>query len=245
MPDNGRVAIVTGSSRGLEAAVAERLASDGFAVAINCSGASAQAAQLVKRISGAGGRASSAQADVSDPAAVAGLFDKVEAQFGGVDVLVNNAGILKLGLIALASDETFDQTAAVNLKGGFNGMREPARRLRDGDRIVSFTSSVVGLYQPTYGLYAATKAAVKAMTRVLAKELGERRITVNAIAPEPVATELFLDGKPPELIDRIAKMNPLGRLGAVEGIARAVAFLVGPDGGWVNGQVLRANGGVV
>ncbi len=245
MPDNGRVAIVTGSSRGIGAAVAERLASDGFAVAINYSGDSAQAAQLVEKILGAGGRAFFARADVSDPATVAGLFDKVEAQFGGVDVLVNNAGILKLSPIALASDDMFDQTIAVNLKGVFNGMREAAKRLRDGGRIVSFSSSVVGLYQPTYGLYAATKAAVEAMTRILAKELGERRITVNAIAPGPVATELFLDGKSPELIDRIAKMNPLGRLGAVEDIARAVAFLVGPDGGWVNGQVLRANGGVV
>jgi len=245
LPDNGRVAIVTGSSRGIGAAVAERLASDGFAVAINYSGDSAQAAQLVEKILGAGGRAFFARADVSDPATVAGLFDKVEAQFGGVDVLVNNAGILKLSPIALASDDMFDQTIAVNLKGVFNGMREAAKRLRDGGRIVSFSSSVVGLYQPTYGLYAATKAAVEAMTRILAKELGERRITVNAIAPGPVATELFLDGKSPELIDRIAKMNPLGRLGAVEDIARAVAFLVGPDGGWVNGQVLRANGGVV
>ncbi len=203
------------------------------------------AARVVGRSAASGGRACAAQADVADPAAVAGLFDAVEARFGGVDVLVNNAGIMGLSPIAAASDELFERTVAVNLKGVFNGMREAAKRLRDGGRIVSFSSSVVGLYQPSYGLYAATKAAVEAMTHILAKELGQRRITVNAVAPGPVATELFLDGKSPELIERIVAMNPLGRLGAVEDVARAVAFLVGPDGGWVNGQVLRANGGVI
>ncbi len=245
MADTGRVAIVTGASRGIGAAVAERLAADGFAVAVNYAASPEPAARLVERIAASGGRACAAQADVADPAAVAGLFDAVEAQFGGVDVLVNNAGIMGLSPIAAASDELFERTVAVNLKGVFNGMREAAKRLRDGGRIVSFSSSVVGLYQPSYGLYAATKAAVEAMTHILAKELGQRRITVNAVAPGPVATELFLDGKSPELIERIVAMNPLGRLGAVEDVARAVAFLVGPDGGWVNGQVLRANGGVI
>jgi len=139
----------------------------------------------------------------------------------------------------------FDQTIAINLKGVFNGLREAARRLRDSGRIVNFSSSVVGLYQPSYGVYAATKAAVEAMTHILAKELGPRRITVNAVAPGPVATELFLDGKDEATINHIKQMNPLGRLGEVTNIADVVSFLVGPDGSWVNGQVIRANGGVI
>jgi 3-oxoacyl-[acyl-carrier protein] reductase len=173
------------------------------------------------------------------------MFDTAEAACGGVDVLVNNAGIMKLSLLSEVDDAVFDQTIAINLKGVFNGLREAARRLRDGGRIVNFSSSVVGLYQPGYGIYAATKGAVEAMTHILAKELGPRRITVNAIAPGPVATELFLDGKDAATVDRIKQMNPLGRLGEVEDIADVVSFLVGPEGRWINGQVIRANGGVI
>jgi len=132
-----------------------------------------------------------------------------------------------------------------NLGGMFRGMREAARRLRDGGRIISFSSSVVGLYQPAYGVYAATKAAVEALTHILAKELGPRGITVNAVAPGPVATDLFLTGKSDEVVSAIERMNPFGRLGTPEDIARVVAFLAGPDGGWVNGQVIRTNGGTI
>jgi 3-oxoacyl-[acyl-carrier protein] reductase len=162
-----------------------------------------------------------------------------------VDILVNNAGIMKLAPFAEVDDAMFDQTIAINLKGAFNCLREAARRLRGGGRIVNFSSSVVGLYQPGYGIYAATKAAVEAMTHILAKELGPRRITVNAVAPGPVATELFFDGKDEATVERIKQMNPLGRLGEVKDIANVVSFLVGPDGAWVNGQVVRANGGVI
>ena len=240
-----KVAIVTGASQGIGAAVAERLARDGMAVAINFSRGADAADKRVAKIVAAGGRAMAAKADVSDPKAVANLFDAVTAAFGGVDVLVNNAGMMRLAPLAQTDDALFDQQIALNLKGVFNGLREAARRLRDGGRIVSFSSSVVGLYPPTYGVYAATKAAVEAMSHILAKELGPRRITVNVIAPGPVATQLFLGDKSEEQIAQTKKMNPLGRLGEPEDIARAVSFLVGPDGGWVNGQVLRANGGVI
>jgi 3-oxoacyl-[acyl-carrier protein] reductase len=158
---------------------------------------------------------------------------------------VNNAGIMKLAPLAQVDDATFDQTVAINLKGTFNGLREAAKRLRDGGRIVSFSSSVVGLYQPTYGVYAATKAAVEALTHILAKEFRGRDITVNTVAPGPTATDLFLKGKPQELIDHMAKLAPLERLGEPQDIANVVAFLAGRDGAWVNGQVLRANGGIV
>ena len=176
---------------------------------------------------------------------MARMFDAAEAAFGGVDVLVNNAGIMKLGAIAQNDDALFDQQISVNLKGTFNALREAARRLRAGGRIVNFSTSVVGLHLENYGVYAATKAAVEALTPILAKELRGRSITVNAVAPGPTATDLFLNGKSQELIERMAKMNPLERLGTPEDIAAVVAFLVGPDGGWINGQVLRANGGMV
>jgi 3-oxoacyl-[acyl-carrier protein] reductase len=139
----------------------------------------------------------------------------------------------------------FDQQVAINLKGSFNAMREAARRLRDGGRIVNFSTSVVGTRIETYGVYAATKAAIETMTAVLAKELRGRSITVNAVAPGPTATDLFLKGKTQEIIDRFARMNPLERLGTPEDIAASVAFLAGPDGSWINGQTLRANGGMV
>ena len=240
-----KVAIVTGASGGIGAAVAERLAKDGFTVVVNYAGNSASAAAVVARIERAGGRAVAAQADISDVAAVARLFDSAETAFGGVDVVINNAGILNLATIANSDDALFDRHITVNLKGTFNTLREAARRLRDGGRIVNFSSSVTSLLQPTYGVYAATKAAVEAMTSILAKELRGRNITVNAIAPGPTATKLFLDGKPQEVIERLSKLAPLERLGQPQDIADAVAFLAGPDGAWINGQTLRANGGII
>jgi 3-oxoacyl-[acyl-carrier protein] reductase len=240
-----RVAIVTGASRGIGAAVAERLAADGFTVVINYSANAKPAETLARTIEGKGGRALAIKADVADPDAVRGMFDAAAAAFGGVDVLVNNAGIMKLARIADSDDALFDQQIAVNLKGSFNAMREAGRRLRDGGRIVNFSTSVVGTKMETYGVYAATKAAIETMTAIMSKEMRGRNITVNALAPGPTSTDLFLDGKSPELVERLAKMNPLERLGTPEDIAAVVAFLVGPDGAWINGQVLRANGGMV
>ncbi|MEL1265110.1 SDR family oxidoreductase [Pseudoxanthomonas putridarboris] len=239
------VAIVTGASRGIGAAIAERLAKDGHAVVVNYAGNRQEADQVVERIVASGGEAIALQADVSDPAAVQLLFEAAESRFGGVDVLVNNAGIMKLAPLVDSDDALFDSQIAINLKGTFNTLREGARRLRDGGRIVNLSTSVVGLRLESYGVYAATKSAVETLTAILSKELRGRSITVNAVAPGPTATALFLNGKSPELIDRMSKMNPLERLGTPADIANAVAFITGPDGGWINGQVLRANGGMV
>src|SRR3981189_1836150 len=210
--ETNRVAIVTGASRGIGAAVAERLAADGFTVVINYSGDVKPAEALARQIEARGGRALTAKADVSNPGAVRGMFDAAEAACGGVDVLVNNAGIMRLAKIADSDDALFDRQIAVNLKGSFNAKREAARRLRNGGCIVNFSTSVVGTKLETYGVYAATKSAVETMTAILSKELRGRSITVNAVAPGPTA-DLFLNGKSPELIDRMAKMNPLERLG--------------------------------
>lgn len=243
--NNDRVAIVTGASRGIGAAIARRLATDGFTVIVNYAGSKNVAEELVAEIIQSGGQAVTHQADVSDATAVKRMFESAETAFGGVDVLVNNAGIMKLASMKDGDDSVIDSQIAINLKGSVYTMREAAQRLRDGGRIVNFSTSVVGLKLENYGVYAATKAAVETLTAILAKELRGRDITVNAVAPGPTATELFLNDKSDELIDRMAKMNPLERLGTPEDIAAAVAFLVGEDGGWINGQVLRANGGMI
>ena len=245
MTGTGKVALVTGASRGIGAAIARRLAADGHIVVVNYAGSVGPAEQLAAEIEAAGGKALTVQADVSDAKAVARMFDSAEAAFGGIDILVNNAGIMKLATIAQGDDALIDSQIAINLKGTINTLRQAATRLRDGGRIVNFSTSVVGLKLESYGVYAATKAAVETLTGIMAKELRGRSITVNAVAPGPTATALFLDGKSPELVDRMAKMNPLERLGTPEDIAAAVAFLAGPDGGWINGQVLRANGGMI
>jgi 3-oxoacyl-[acyl-carrier protein] reductase len=239
-----KIAIVTGASRGIGAAIARRLASDDFTVVINYSGEAAPAEELARRIEASGGRALTAKADVSDAQAVARMFDAAEAAFGGVDVLVNNAGILKTLPLAETSDAEFDRHFGINVKGTFNTLREAAKRLNDGGRIVNFSSTTLALNMPGYAVYNGTKAAVEAFTRVFAKELRGRNITVNAVAPGPIATDLFLNGKSDELVAQFAKMPPLERLGQPDDIASVVAFLAGPDAGWINGQILRANGGV-
>ena len=245
MSRNNKVAIVTGASRGTGAAIAVRLAADGFTIVLNDACDAGQAEALATKLEAAGAKAISAQADVSDPFAVAHLFCAAEEAFGGIDVIINNAAILELATIAECDDALFERQLSVNLKGPFNVLRQAAVRVREGGRIISMSSSVVGLSLPGYGVYIAAKAAVEALTRVLANELRGRNVTVNAVAPGPTATALFLDGKSPGLIDRLVKMSPLERLGEPDEIANVVAFLAGPDGAWVNGQVLRANGGMV
>ena len=241
---NPKVALVTGASRGIGAAIARRLADDGFAVAINYVSGAAQADALVRQLQQSGASAYAAQGDVSKADDVRRMFEAVEQHLGKVDVVVNNAGILKVVPLAQTSDELFEQSFAINTRGVFNILRESATRMNAGGRIINLTSTTLALNMPGYAIYNGTKAAVESFTRVFAKELRGRSITVNAVAPGPVATDLFLNGKTEEQIQMFTWMPPLERLGQPEDIARVVAFLAGPDGAWVNGQVLRANGGI-
>ncbi|MBD8495953.1 SDR family oxidoreductase [Pseudomonas syringae] len=239
-----KVAIVTGASRGIGAQIARRLATDGFAVVINYANSADEADTLVAELMGQGHDAIALKADVASTADVRRLFDATEHHLGQIDVLVNNAGILKTLPLVDTSDELFEQTFAVNTRGVFNTLREAGRRLNDGGRIINFSTTALALSLPGYAIYNASKAAVEAMTPVFAKELRGRNITVNAVAPGPVATELFLNGKTEEQIRHFASLPPLQRLGQPDDIASVVAFLAGPDAGWINGQVLRANGGL-
>jgi 3-oxoacyl-[acyl-carrier protein] reductase len=239
-----RVALVTGGSRGIGRRAAERLAADGLAVVVNYAGNRAEADAAVEAIEGAGGRAVAVQADVADEVAVSAAFDTAEETFGGIDVVVNAAGIMRLGPVADFGLDDFDRQIRTNLRGTFVVGQQAARRLRSGGAIVNFSTSVLGLALPGYAAYAATKGGVEAMTLILARELRGRDITVNAVAPGPTATALFLDGKDEETVARLAAQAPLERLGTPEDIAEVVSFLAGPAR-WVNGQVLRANGGIV
>ncbi|PYE88498.1 SDR family oxidoreductase [Phyllobacterium leguminum] len=242
---NGKVAVVTGSSRGIGAATAKRLAREGYAVTVNCVVNRDLAAGIVKEIEAAGGRAIWVQADVSDPDAVRRLFDENDRAFGGVDVVVSNAGIMRLAPFRDMSDADFIRMVDVNQKGSFFVLREAARRVRDGGRIIALSSSITQLRSPTYGPYAATKAAQELFANVLAKELEGRMICVNAMAPGLVNTTLFTDGKTPQQIAGFAARTPHKRLGEPEDIAGAIAALCNSDGAWINGQTVFANGGVV
>jgi 3-oxoacyl-[acyl-carrier protein] reductase len=239
-----RVALVTGGSRGIGAAIVQRLARDGFAVAINYASSAHEADALAAEIRDAGGRALAVRADVSKAADVNALFDQVQAEFGRIDVLVNSAGVLSVQPLADTTDEQFERTFDINTRGTFNTLRAAATRLADGGRIVNVSSTTIALNLPGYAIYIGSKAAVESFTHVFSKELRGRQITVNAVAPGPVATELFLKGKSPELIEHFTKLPPLERLGQPDDIAGVVSFLAGPDSGWVNGQILRANGGI-
>ncbi|MFE1752407.1 SDR family oxidoreductase [Streptomyces anandii] len=240
-----RVAVVTGGSRGIGRAVSRKLAHDGLAVVVNYAHDPAAAEETVAEITAGGGPAIAVRADVADEHDVAALFDRAEKEFGGVDVLVNSAGRLALSPIAALDLSVLDAVHRTNIRGTFVTAQQAARRLRPGGSFVAFSTSVVGTQFPAYGAYAASKGAVEAMTLILARELRGRNVTVNAVAPGPTATDLFLEGKSEEEIERLAKVPPLERLGTPEDIAEVVAFLASPAGHWVNGQVLRANGGMV
>jgi 3-oxoacyl-[acyl-carrier protein] reductase len=239
-----RVAVVTGATGGIGRAVAERLARDGMSVAVHYAGNADRAKEVVDTITTSGGRAIAVQGDVADEVAMEALFDEVEQTFGGVDVVVNTAGIMLLSPLTELSLDDLDRMHRTNIRGTFVVSQQAARRLRRGGALINFSSTVVKLALPSYTAYAATKGAVDAMTLILAKELRGRDVTVNAIAPGPTATPLFLDGKAQATIDALTSMSPLERLGTSEDAAEAVAFLAGPAR-WINGQVLYSNGGVI
>jgi 3-oxoacyl-[acyl-carrier protein] reductase len=242
--DVTRVALVTGGSGGIGQAICRRLATDGSSVVVAYAGRETEAEVAVKCITDAGGQAIAVRADVADEVAVDALFDATEDAFGGVDVVVNTAGIMLLSPLADLDLVDLDRMHRINIRGTFVVSREASRRIRSGGAIINFSSSVVKIALPSYCAYAATKGAVDAMTLILAKELHGRDITVNAVAPGPTATALFLDGKSQETIDHLAHMAPLERLGVPDDIAELVSFLAGP-GRWINGQILYANGGVI
>ncbi|GCD88092.1 SDR family oxidoreductase [Nocardioides sp. LS1] len=239
-----RVAVVTGGSRGIGRAVAERLAADGQAVAIQYSTNVREADAAVEGIQAAGGRAIAIQADVADEAAVKTVFETVAAEFGGIDVVVNAAGILILDTIENFDLNELDRMHRTNIRGTFVINQAAARNVRAGGAIINLSTSVKKLGLPTYAGYAATKGAVDAISPVLAKELRGRDITVNAVAPGPTATDLFLQGKDEATIAQMAKMNPLGRLGTPSDIAEVISLLAGA-GRWINGQTIYVNGGMV
>src|SRR6202163_975408 len=238
-----KVAIVTGASRGIGRAVAKRLARDGFVVVVNYMSNAAEAEEVVADLKGIGGNVVAIQADVSSPPDVERLFDETSTKFGSVDVVVHNSGIMPLSPIGKNDFDLFDKVISTNLRGAFLVLAQAAQHIASGGRIIAFSSSVLAKNFPSYGPYIASKAGVEGLVHVLANELRGRNITVNAVAPGPVGTELFLSGKTEQQVTELAKLAPLERLGEPEDIANVVSFLAGPDGGWINSQVLRANGG--
>jgi len=240
---NARTAIVFGGSGGIGKAVAERLAAEGTNVVVHYAGRAAAAATVANGITELGGTAITAGGDVADEVQMAQVFDQTAEQFGGVDVVVNTAGIMLLAPVVDMNLDDFDRMHRTNVRGTFVVSQLAAKNLRPGGALINFSTSITRLQQPNYAAYAATKGAVEALTLILARELRGRDVTVNVVAPGPTATPLFLDGKPSELIDRLAGAAPLERLGEPDDIAEVVAFLAGP-GRWVNGQTLYTNGGI-
>ena len=242
---SGKTALVTGSSRGIGRAIAERLSRDGAAVAINYISNANGAEETAAEIKAAGGDAIALQADVSKLEDIHRLFDQTIEHYGRLDILINNAGIRISKNVADIDETEYDRLFNINVKGTFFACQQAARRLSDGGRIINISSAVTRMMLAGYSIYAASKGAVDQITRVLAKELGGRHITVNAVAPGPVDTELFRDGKSDELIQQMAQMAALGRVGEVQDIADAVAFLASDDARWITGQCIHVNGGFV
>ena len=240
----GKVAIVTGASRGIGRAIALRLSQEGASVVVNYARGADQAKDVVSAIEAAGGKALAVQADVSKTAEIRDLFDRTQETYSQIDIIVNNAGVTLYKPVAEVTEAEFDNLFAINVKGTFFACQEAAKRMAEGGRIVNFSSSTTAMLLPTYGAYVATKGAVEQLTRSLAKELGDRQITVNVISPGPTDTELFTVGKTAEQIQRFTQMTALGRLGKVEDIAEVTAFVCSEQARWITGQNIRVNGGI-
>ncbi len=239
-----RTVIVTGSSRGIGKAIALKLAGEGYSVTVNYASSKGPADEVVSHITQSGGKAIAVQADVSKSDDIKCLFDETEKAFGRVDAIINNAGVLMMKKVDETTEEDFDKMFDINVKGTFLALKEAVKRLPDGGRIINFSTSALHLKLPNYATYCATKAAVEVYTQILAKELAGRNITVNAVAPGPTATDLFMEGKSPEFVKQLASLNPFNRLGEPDDIANVVSFLLTPEATWVNGQTIRANGGM-
>ncbi|WP_144528495.1 SDR family oxidoreductase [Peribacillus simplex] len=238
-----RVALVTGGSGGIGHAIVKKLADNGFAVAVHYSGNKLRADTIVNEIVKQGGKAISIGGDVADEKVMQEAFDIVEEKFGGIDVVINTAGIMLLSSIAEMNLADLDKMHRTNIRGTFVISQQAARRVRKGGAIINFSTSVTRTQFPTYGAYVASKAAVESMTMILARELRGKDITVNAVAPGPTATPLFLDGKDEQTIDNLSKAAPLERLGTPEDIADTVIYLA-TSGRWINGQIIFSNGGL-
>lgn len=239
-----KVAIVTGSSKGIGAQIAILLAAAGAKTVINYANDETAANDIVSQIKAAGSEAIAVQADVSDSKQVEAMFDATIKAFGQPDILVNSAGVIICKPIAETTDEDFDRLFSINVKGTFNTLREAAAKLNDGGRIVNLSSTTTRMLLPTYGPYCATKGAVDQLTRIFAKEVGARNITVNAVSPGPTNTELFHEGKTDETVEKLASMSSFNRIGEPIDIAHVVSFLVSEEAAWVTGQNIGANGGL-
>lgn len=242
-PLEGKVAIVTGASRGIGKQIAEDLAANGAKVVVNYASSAASAEETVSGIRERGGEAVAVKADVSQLPGIAELFRQTIDEYGKVDILINNAGVMTTKPLLQFTEEDFDRHIELNVKGTFFAIQQAAAHMQENGVIINFSTSIIGAMVPTYSLYAGTKAAVEQFTRHLARELGPKGIRINAVAPGPVNTELFRAGKTEEQIQTVGSGNAFGRIGEPDDISKVVLFLCSDESRWITGQTIRVNGG--